>query len=101
MRTSHILLSYPFGPRGWLTLFNSKTYTAKLKELIEHRESNVLIIYGDQDEFTGVGSYKAWREELQGGDARKVKVVEVAGGSHFWRGRTGDEMREIVVGWLP
>ena len=100
VKTSHILLSYPLGPIGWLTLFNKSTYTANLKELIGNANSNVLIIYGDHDEFTSIGRYKAWREQLEG-DARNLKVVEVSGGSHFWRGRSNAEMMCIVREWLP
>lgn len=94
------MLSYPLGPRGWLTLFNTNTYAAKLKELIEHPDSNVIIIYGDRDEFTDVGSYRAWREKVLEGYVRKARVVDMAG-DHFWRGPRGQEMTQIVEGWLP
>ncbi|RDB25743.1 hypothetical protein Hypma_006804 [Hypsizygus marmoreus] len=86
--TAHILISYPLGPIGWLTLFHTSTYTARLKELIQNANSRVLIIYGDQDEFTAASRYKAWRDTLeQGSHGGCLKVVEVAGASHFWRGR--------------
>jgi len=101
VRTSHILLSYPLGPRSWLTLFHTNTYTAKLKELIGNADSNVLIMYGDRDEFTSIAKYRAWREELVskgGGDAGHLKVVEVPGASHFWERR---ELKPVVVEWLP
>ncbi|KAF8223846.1 alpha/beta-hydrolase [Tricholoma matsutake] len=102
VKTSHILLSYPLGPRSWLTLFHSNTYTAKLKELIANVDSNVLIIYGDCDDFTSVGRYKAWREELEGEYAGHLQIVEVARGSHFWRGRAGREMALMIREWcLP
>ncbi|KAF8071755.1 Alpha/Beta hydrolase protein [Lyophyllum atratum] len=102
IKTSHILISYPLGPRGWLTLFNTSTYSAKLKELIRNVDSNVLIVYGDQDEFTVVSKYKDWRENLEeesGGG--RLRVVEIPGGSHFWRGRSGQQLNEQIRGWLP
>jgi alpha/beta superfamily hydrolase len=82
-------------------LFNTNTYAAKLKELIENPDSNILIIYGDCDDFTSVGRYKAWREELLSGDARHLQVVDVLGGNHFWRGQTGREMTQMIREWLP
>ncbi|KAG6832792.1 hypothetical protein H0H92_009410 [Tricholoma furcatifolium] len=53
IKTTHILISYPLGPRGWLTMFNTGTYNAKLKELVQDKSSHVLVVFGDDDEFTG------------------------------------------------
>ncbi|KAJ3510086.1 hypothetical protein NLJ89_g4874 [Agrocybe chaxingu] len=55
IKTSHVLLSYPLGPRAWLTLFNSSSYAKALEDLVHHDESNVLVIFGDSDEFTNFG----------------------------------------------
>jgi uncharacterized protein len=82
-------------------MFNTHTYTAKLKELIENPNSNVLIIYGDCDEFTSIGRYNTWKEELGARDAGNLKMVKVAGANHFWRGQTGREMMLVVREWLP
>ncbi|KAF4597357.1 hypothetical protein EYR40_007809 [Pleurotus pulmonarius] len=98
---SHILLSYPLGARMFLTLFNSGTYASKLKELVDNPASNVLIIFGDQDEFTGVSNYDEWAKSLSS-ETRTgaLKVVKVEGGSHFWRGRANNTMQNEIDHWL-
>ncbi|KAF8150634.1 Alpha/Beta hydrolase protein [Crassisporium funariophilum] len=97
IKTSHILLSYPLGPRAWLTLFNSASYTTALVDLVRNDDSNVLVVYGSRDEFTSQSKYKAWASGLLG----NVEIVEVEGGSHFWRGNSGRELEAIIKGWLP
>jgi hypothetical protein len=98
--TSHILLSYPLGVRGWLTLFKSR-YEEALKELLRNPASNVLVVFGNSDQFTSVASYQTWRGALETGPVGKLKCVEVKEGSHFWRDEDGDEMVELVSQWLP
>jgi uncharacterized protein len=95
----HILLSYPLGPRGLLTAFHTQTYKKKLQELVQDASSNVLILFGDVDEFTGEASYDAWAEELMksaGGNQERVKVEKIQNGTHFWMGRPAAMMREMV-----
>ncbi|KAI0312930.1 alpha/beta-hydrolase [Amylostereum chailletii] len=108
VRTSHVLLSYPLGPRSFLTLFNGRTYQQRLEDLVRHPRSRVLLIYGDADEFTAADSYETWatglrtiaENERTGGDelpenrseqdipeSTPLCVVEfIPGASHFWRG---------------
>ena len=74
-------------------MFNSSSYQKKLDALVRDENSNVLVIYGDHDEFTSVSKYRQWTEELG------VRVVEIAGGTHFWQGR-GKELKHSVIGWL-
>lgn len=100
MKTSHVFISYPLGTRGLLTLFHTNTYRARLQELIRNPTSNILIMYGDQDEFTGASSYENWRKELEHEGSERLKVVEIKGASHFWRGRQGRELVETVKQWL-
>ena len=104
VKTSHILISYPLGTRGLLTLFRSSTYASALRSLIQSPTGNVLVIYGDKDEFTSGSKYDIWSEELQNdakGDGKgRLKVVKVAGGSHFWRVIDGKEMTDAVGQWL-
>ncbi|KAJ3863126.1 Alpha/Beta hydrolase protein [Lentinula novae-zelandiae] len=98
IKTSHILISYPLGPRSYLTLFRSSTYASRLQELIRSQDSNVLIIYGDQDEFTSAKSYESWAKELQG--QRGLSLLCRSGASHFWRGRHGVWLSEVTGKWL-
>ncbi|TFK40019.1 Alpha/Beta hydrolase protein [Crucibulum laeve] len=102
VKTSHVLLSYPLSPRGWLILFRTSYYAKKLEELVCNASSNVLVLFGDHDEFTSVSKYKAWAHELQGysGADKSLTVVEVPGGSHFWR-RAGQELGGELEQWLP
>lgn len=95
IRTLHVLLSYPLSPRGWITMFSGNSYQKKLEELVQNPDSNVLVIYGDQDEFTSISNYKSWSEQLS--KEGRVKVVEVEGGTHFWRGRAGETLKKSVV----
>ncbi|KAJ7227061.1 Alpha/Beta hydrolase protein, partial [Mycena pura] len=102
VQTSHVLVSYPMGVRGWLTLFRSR-YEETLKELVRNPAANVLIVYGDQDEFTSAATYRTWRSALEGvagAVSGKVEWAEVKGATHFWRAADGDELESIVQRWL-
>jgi pimeloyl-ACP methyl ester carboxylesterase len=118
MRTSHIFISYPLDVRGWLSLFNGRTYEEKLEALVNNPNSRVLVVYGDHDEFTGVSSYEKWARKLErisegdeqtharGGSGPPkpqinchsggsgAHVVRIDGGSHFWR---GDDLTRMVA----
>ncbi|KAL0954829.1 hypothetical protein HGRIS_003774 [Hohenbuehelia grisea] len=103
IKVSHLLLSYPLGYRGLLTLFNGGTYASKLKELIQDPRSNVLVVFGDHDEFTSISKYRGWQNELESlaeaADRGTLKVVEIEGGSHFWGGRAGEDLIEAIGEW--
>ncbi|KAF8640274.1 hypothetical protein AX16_010169 [Volvariella volvacea WC 439] len=107
VKTYHILLSYPYSPRGYLTMFRSSTYESKLVDLIRTPESNVLIIYGDADEFTSASHYRLWTEGLRHAlateerEGMKVDIIEIAKGTHFWRGAAGEELGGMIWRWLP
>jgi alpha/beta superfamily hydrolase len=89
IRTVHVLVSYPLGVRGLLTLFRGRYQTA-IESLAE-----VLVVCGDHDEFTGAAAYSRWMDSLP-----SAKCVLVKGGTHFWRGADGDSLVEIVLAWL-
>ncbi|KAF8638299.1 hypothetical protein AX17_002319 [Amanita inopinata Kibby_2008] len=101
VRTSHALLSYPLSPRGWITLFKSDVYQTRLEQLVRDEDCRVLVLYGDQDEFTSVSKYKRWTDELRGmGKGGGLEIVEMRGGTHFWRGGVGVAMSKVVADWL-
>ncbi|KAJ3996522.1 Alpha/Beta hydrolase protein [Lentinula boryana] len=123
IKTSYILISYPLGPRSYLTLFHSPTYTSKLRDLLRSERSNVLVVYGDRDEFTSVERYERWGKELKTDSLNKKKKKEESdvrwevseeqgqersrltlccrpGASHFWRGRHGVWLAETVGNWV-
>ncbi|KAL6301357.1 alpha/beta-hydrolase [Sparassis latifolia] len=107
VKTSHVLLSYPLGPRHWLTAFRGKAYTSALQALIQDPHSNVLILFGDDDEFTDSESYETWSKSLlevsgANGVERRLKVVKIDGATHFWReGDAARRLMDIVEKWLP
>ncbi|KAI0719401.1 alpha/beta-hydrolase [Cerioporus squamosus] len=114
IQTSHILLSYPIGPRHWLTAFHGSRYTSALQLLLRDPKSNVLVIYGDDDNFTSVGSYDAWVASLQKDREAapsseqthhppgKLEVVKIEGASHFWREEDAvHRLLDVVRAWLP
>ncbi|KAJ3551301.1 hypothetical protein NP233_g13105 [Leucocoprinus birnbaumii] len=103
LKTSHVLLSYPLGPRGWLTLFRTSHYQTQLEELLKDPQSNVLVVYGDKDEFTSSSSYEKWVERLEKAAAgsSRLRIAEVEQGSHFWLGKSGEELRQVLRRWLP
>ncbi|KAL5525994.1 hypothetical protein ACEPAG_7332 [Sanghuangporus baumii] len=113
IKTSHILLSYPLGPRAWLTLFRSKFYDEALNTLARDPKAHILIIYGDRDDFTRVESYREWSDKLEilgkeglnddrNASAGRVSVSSIEGGSHFWAQdrNTAEEMLNVVQRWL-
>ena len=103
VRTSHVLLSYPLGPRGWLTLFRASHYQAQLEQLLQDPGSNVLVIYGDKDEFTSKLSYEGWVEKLKkvARGSTRLRVAEIENASHFWLGRSGHVLKQVMRQWLP
>jgi uncharacterized protein len=64
LRTTHVLISYPLGPRGLLTAFRTRTYQRALEDLVRDPGARVLLCFGDEDDFTGVEAYDEWAEAL-------------------------------------
>ncbi|KAI5119111.1 hypothetical protein M0805_007858 [Coniferiporia weirii] len=103
IRTSHILLSYPLGPRAFLTCFRSRAYDQALTALLENPNADVLVLFGDSDEFTGIESYERWAAQLKqgtGGEGSRLRVDCVQGATHFWGRDESEEMLTIVGHWL-
>jgi hypothetical protein len=64
LRTTHVLISYPLGPRGLLTAFHTRSYQRALEDLVPQPGARILLCQGDADEFTGAEAYDAWAEAL-------------------------------------
>jgi len=104
IKVSHILLSYPLGARALLTAFRGSHYAATLANLLRDSRSNVLVVYSDRDEFTGIGSYDAWADSLrrEAGDRGNLEVVRIEGANHFWSyPETKDKMLQCIMNWIP
>lgn len=65
LRIRHILLSYPVGVLWLLTFFHSSSYTTKLHELITSPGADVLMLYGERDQFTKKEKYQRWANDLR------------------------------------
>ena len=100
VKTSHLLLSYPLGPRSFLTLFHGRTYTDRLNKLINDAQSNVLIVHGDQDEFTSAETYGGWVTGLRKNEG-EFRVELIQGATHFWASGAGQRLKEVVKDWVP
>lgn len=127
MRTAHVLISYPLGPRGLLTAFRTGTYQRALEDLVRQPAARVLVCYGDADDFTSAGAYEEWSEALgelavgteegrhqdagkgeddqdesgsaeQGGNG--LEVVRIPQATHFWGGHAGSGLIEAVTRFL-
>ena len=128
IRTTHILISYPLGPRGLLTAFRTQTYQRALEDLMRQPGARVLLCQGDADDFTAAEAYDAWAEALgqlaAGGDdtgegeneeetggegegegsaeraGNVLEVVRIPGASHFWGGQATRGLIEAVTQFL-
>jgi hypothetical protein len=57
----------------------------------------VWMIYGTEDQFSGVGAFRAVVSDLQG---RGLRGWEIEGGDHFFRGESGEELQRGIRAWL-
>ena len=89
LRTTHILISYPLGPRGLLTAFRTQTYQRALEDLVRQPGARVLLCQGDADDFTAPETYNAWAEALG---------QLAAGSDDAGEGETGEEHQQGTGG---
>lgn len=83
-----------------MTLGRSPTIHRALRDLVDDPASDVLAIFGDADQFSGVGPLRKWRDGLVAAGSGRFKGVEVEGADHFWRGEGLDELVREVRDWL-
>ena len=99
-----MLLSYPLGPRSFLTLFKGSYYDEKLDELITASKSKMLIAYGGRDEFTSFDRYKDWAKRLQNKapveGEEMLSILEVPEATHFWFNESNDKLQAELARWL-
>ncbi|KAJ2916937.1 hypothetical protein MD484_g3529, partial [Candolleomyces efflorescens] len=112
-KTAFALISYPLGPRSFLTLFKGSHYDQKLEELVTSAKSRVFVAFGGRDEFTSFDRYKTWAEQLknkaepattdtQSGSNNKevIRVLSVPEASHFWLDESNDQLCAELSSWL-
>ena len=90
IRTAHVLISYPLGPRGLLTAFHTGTYQHALENLVRQPAARVLICYGDADDFTSADTYEDWVEAL----GKLAVDTEVEEGRHHQSAGKGEDRDE-------
>ncbi|KAI0269492.1 alpha/beta-hydrolase [Russula aff. rugulosa BPL654] len=96
LRTTHILISYPLGPRGLLTAFRTRTYQCALEDLVRQPGARVLLCQGDADDFTAPETYDTWAEALGQLAAGSDDTSEGESGEEHQQGAGGDGEGE---GW--
>ncbi|KAG9076685.1 hypothetical protein FS749_011502 [Ceratobasidium sp. UAMH 11750] len=81
--------------------------TYHLRQLVQDARANVLIMYGDRDQFTAINKYSAWAAGFQSADseaatgvAANAVVKMVPGADHFWRGPFNRHMKATIMDWL-
>lgn len=104
VRTSYLLLSYPLSVLWALTGFRASPFVRGLEEGVKRGRTTGerwLVVWGDEDQFTGVERLREWGGRLREMGGGGVEVLEVEGADHFWgaRGRKRG-MMEGVMRWL-
>ncbi|GAA5863431.1 hypothetical protein JCM1840_007525 [Sporobolomyces johnsonii] len=102
-RTRYLLVSYPLSVLWALCSFRSSTFTTALRTMIQKGEHRTLAIFGDGDQFSSVGKFRRWSDELgkEAGSTGRWQAVEVEGADHFWGDRAKKrELLEAVRKWL-
>jgi len=89
IRTTHILISYPLGPRGLLTAFRTRTYQRAIEDLVRQPGAHVLLCQGDADDFTAAETYDTWAAALG---------QLAAGGDDTSEGESGEEHQQGTGG---
>ena len=107
IRISHVLLSYPLGPRSWLTAFHGSRYQSAIVDLVRSPGASVLVMHGDEDNFTSVSAYGSWASALQSSHGEselqngRLEVVKVEGASHFWQEEHAvQHLVDTISSWL-
>ena len=80
-----------------------------LNNLLHDPRSNVLVIYSEHDDFTGIDGYDTWADSLrheairvEGQPRGNLEIVKIEGANHFW---TNEEARSAMLRcireWVP
>ncbi|ORX53191.1 alpha/beta-hydrolase [Hesseltinella vesiculosa] len=77
--SAYILISYPLSVRWALAATKASYFKSQVQELLTSTPARVLIVHGDQDQFTSDSSYHSWLASV---DDIQHQVVQ--GVDHFW-----------------
>lgn len=91
---SYLLISYPLRVQWALATWKTSFFSRQVAQLLSNHR--VLLVFGDHDQFTGIGSYENWVRQA---NKDNVQVSRVEGADHFWFGYE-DVLVRIVDSWL-
>ncbi|WVQ98682.1 hypothetical protein IAU59_005813 [Kwoniella sp. CBS 9459] len=96
-----LLVSPPITIFKGLTFFSSNKFHSALTSLSKSlpNERPVWVVYGNKDNFTGVGAYGHFKKEMEEQQG-VVRCFEVEDADHLWRRDEGEKLREIIRDWL-
>ncbi|KAI8337467.1 Alpha/Beta hydrolase protein [Chlamydoabsidia padenii] len=107
--TSYLLISYPLRVAWALSLTKMSYFRSQVNQLltasptiIETNESQqqssplVLLIFGDQDQFTSINAYRSWVKTITSNTAKSI-IVE--GVDHFWADKE-NQLLDHMYSWL-
>ncbi|SAL96903.1 hypothetical protein [Absidia glauca] len=99
--TSYLLISYPLRVAWALSTTKMSYFRSMLNELMTAPTNNephpaLLLIFGDQDQFTSMHAYQSWVKTINC-DTAKSTVVE--GVDHFWMDKE-PQLLEHIYTWL-
>ena len=121
-----MLISYPLGVLFAITLFRSNYFLDGLEERLRtardslqvqgqagstvvpsendlegKKGSDLLLIYGDRDQFTAVEKLRGWSSRLEVVGGERVTTREITGADHFWREESGrNGLITALFDWL-
>lgn len=85
--TYYILISYPLSVLWALSTTKMNYFKSQINQLLKNNQRPVLIVYGDQDQFTSEKSYQTWLNTIIStttDDHRIIQYKKFDGVDHFW-----------------
>ncbi|KAF8243000.1 alpha/beta-hydrolase [Wilcoxina mikolae CBS 423.85] len=104
--TSYILVSPPLPPVSTF-LLPSFSFSGSTESIVDpatavaRTGTRVLVVWGDEDVFTGVKKYRRWDEKMRKElGTERFESVEVGGVGHFWGHEGLEKVGAVVQTWL-
>ncbi|KAI8098880.1 Alpha/Beta hydrolase protein [Halteromyces radiatus] len=94
--TSYVLISYPLRVIWALSTTKMFYFKSQANQLLQSSSCPVLLIYGDQDQFTGIRAYRSWLSTIT---SDKVDNRVIKDSDHFWMDNENQLIDEIHS-WL-
>ncbi|CAO3654249.1 unnamed protein product [Cunninghamella echinulata] len=99
IQTYYILISYPLSVVWALSTTKMNYFKSQVKQLIQENLHPVLLIYGDQDQFTSEKSYQSWiniiLSDKDHQDYNNIQYKKIDDVDHFWFGNENRLINDI------